>query len=103
MTASIALLQVQATMTDSSDSESCDLTMPQAELEARWQEYQEEQEQLHEAAWAEEQEQDTICQEQWLLYLHEIYEAEQREWEEQEEALRSLDTESQTAVVLSEE
>ena len=35
-----------------SDTESCDGLLTEAELEARWLEYQEEQEALHEAAWA---------------------------------------------------
>ena len=35
-----------------SDTESCDGILTEAELEARWLEYQEEQEALHEAAWA---------------------------------------------------
>lgn len=37
-----------------SDTESHDEGMTEAELEARWLEYQEEQEALHEAAWAAE-------------------------------------------------
>ena len=39
-------------MSDMSDTESNDGILTEAELEARWLEYQEEQEALHEAAWA---------------------------------------------------
>ena len=39
-------------MSDMSETESCDGLLTEAELEARWLEYQEEQEALHEAAWA---------------------------------------------------
>jgi len=39
-------------MAEMSDTESCDGILTEAELEARWLEYQEEQEALHEAAWA---------------------------------------------------
>jgi hypothetical protein len=39
-------------MADMSDTESNDGILTEAELEARWLEYQEEQEALHEAAWA---------------------------------------------------
>ena len=41
-------------MSDMSDTESCDGILTEAELEARWLEFQEEQEALHEAAWAAE-------------------------------------------------
>ncbi len=39
-------------MADISDTESNDGILTEAELEARWLEYQEDQEALHEASWA---------------------------------------------------